>query len=136
LPTGFNFNLVAAVTKLKVRPEKRSARSNHHRPRHRGTGPPLIFFIEKSKSADQCEANIKYRCSPAAPSQAQFFPFLNNLTKYLFTMMSLNHSEQFYWLDPLGIGGSSRVRKVRHKYNSQVLYFSKKISLMKTGICL
>jgi serine/threonine protein kinase len=33
--------------------------------------------------------------------------------------MSLNHSEQFYWLDPLGVG-ASRVRKVRHKYNSQV----------------
>jgi|SRR5277367_14930 hypothetical protein len=36
--------------------------------------------------------------------------------------MSLNHSEQFYWLDPLGVG-ASRVRKVRHKYNSQVPNF-------------
>lgn len=33
--------------------------------------------------------------------------------------MSLSNSEQFYWLDRIG-SGSTRVRKVRHKFNSQV----------------
>lgn len=33
--------------------------------------------------------------------------------------MSLNHGDQFYWLDRLGVG-ATRVRKVRHKYNNQV----------------
>ena len=32
-------------------------------------------------------------------------------------MLALNHSEQLYFLNPLGVG---RVRKVRHKYNSEV----------------
>jgi len=32
--------------------------------------------------------------------------------------MSLSNSEQFYWLDRIG-SGSTRVRKVRHKFNSQ-----------------
>jgi hypothetical protein len=32
-------------------------------------------------------------------------------------MFALNHSEQLYFLNPLGIG---RVRKVRHKFNSEV----------------
>src|ERR1700737_5260584 len=33
--------------------------------------------------------------------------------------MSLCNSDQFYWLDRVGTG-STRVRKVRHKFNSQV----------------
>jgi len=32
--------------------------------------------------------------------------------------MSLSNSDQFYWLDRIGCG-STRVRKVRHKFNSQ-----------------
>jgi len=36
-------------------------------------------------------------------------------------MLSLRHGDQFYWLDRLGVG-ATRVRKVRHKYNSQVCF--------------
>ena len=32
-------------------------------------------------------------------------------------LFALNHSEQLYFLNPLGVG---RVRKVRHKFNSEV----------------
>jgi len=49
-------------------------------------------------------------------------------------MMSLNHSDQFYWLDRIGTG-ASRVRKVRHKFNNQVNFHATQVANMQEAAC-
>jgi len=122
LQTGFNLVSVAGTQKLIFAQKRLGAiklQLNHN---GHVTSQKVTFSSFRAINSKSTIKAKKHKLPPPhQPPLPKTFPSFRQATSPISIQktMSLNHSEQFYWLDPLGVG-ASRVRKVRHKYNSQV----------------